>query len=361
VAAIDTLIQIQQGNKVGLRESKDLEVLFKALGIGTDNIQIRQSASGELEIVAKLKVADATDAGHVVTKSQLDSATGTVLADVDALETRMDTAEADIVAAEGRLDVDEAAITALDGRLDTAEADIVSLDGRLDTAETTIVSLDGRLDTAEVTIVSLDTRLDTAEATIISLDGRLDVVEPIVTQHTADISALDTRLDTAETEIDQLQADLNTIEANVPDEEEFTAIALQVLFDLTGFTVDASNLIRDIEVFVDGRRQIQATSGIFAGNKGWRKNSTSQIELAEAPGDGKAVTVWKQGTAVVVSGGGGTDLQNIAVHPQPASNGSKSLGTSAKGWDGVHVKDTASAQVWKIQVNGGVLEAISVP
>lgn len=332
MAAIDTQIQIKQGNQVGLRQSKDLEVQFKAIGIGTSNLQVKETA-GVLELEAKLKIQDGTEPGEVVTKGQLDSATGTVLTDVEALETRMDTAEADIDALEGRA-------TAAEGRLDTAESDI-------DASEAAIVALDGRLDTAEADIVALDGRLDTAEATIVT--------------HTGEISALDIRLDTAEGEIDQLQADLSTIEANTPDEEEFTSDGVTTTFDLASIVVDADNLVRDIEVFVDGRREMQATSGIFSGNKGWRKNSTSQIELAAAVLLGKVITVWKQGTAVVVSGGGGTDLQNITVHPQPSTNGGKALGTVTKAWEAVYLKDTASAQVWKLQVNGGVLEAITVP
>lgn len=333
MAAIDTLIQIQQGNKVGLRESKELELWFKSLGIGTDNIQVRQSASGELEIVAKLKVADGTDATHVVTKQQLTAATGSVLADVSALTTRVSTAESDI--------------DALEVRETNAEAAIVALDDRLDTAEATIVTHTANIAT-NVTSIATNTANIATNATNIATN-------------TANIAGHETRITGAETNIGQLQADLGTIQANTPDEQEFTTGGVVATFTLTQFAVNASNLVRDIEVFVDGRRQMQATSGTFSGNKTWRKNSTSQIELSVVPPAGRVVTVWKQGTAVVVSGGGGTDLQNITVNPQPLTNGSKSLGTSTKGWDGVNVKDVTNAQVWKIQVNGGVLEAIAVP
>lgn len=93
MAAVDTLIQILQGNKVGLRESKELEVWFKALGVGTSNLQIKETA-GVLEIVSKVKVQDGVAAGEVVTKGQLDSATSAGTAVTDALDGRLDTAEA---------------------------------------------------------------------------------------------------------------------------------------------------------------------------------------------------------------------------------------------------------------------------
>ena len=214
MAAIDTLIQIKQGNSVGLRESKDLEIWLKTIGLGASNIQVAEIVVGTIDIAGKLSVQAGAAAGEVINKGQLDAATGSLDGDVSAL----------------------------DGRLTTAESDIGTLDGRVTATE-------------------------------------------------GDITALDGRLTTAESDINTLQADLLTIESNNPDEEEFTAIAAQVLFNLTLFTVDADNLVRDIVVFVDGRRQLQATSGVFSGNKGWRKNSTSQIELAEAPGEGKVVII----------------------------------------------------------------------
>lgn len=92
MAAIDTLIQILQGNKVGLRQSKELEVWLKALGIGTSNIQVTDNA-GVLEVAAKLKVQEGTAPGEVVTKNQLDTASGDLDDDVSAIDGRLTTVE----------------------------------------------------------------------------------------------------------------------------------------------------------------------------------------------------------------------------------------------------------------------------
>lgn len=331
MAAIDTLIQILQGNKPGYRQSKDLEVWLKALGIGTDNIQIQQSAPGVLEIVARLKVQDGAAADEATSKGQLDAATASLDGDV----------------------------AALDGRVTAAEGTITDHETRIGTAEGTIADHESRLDAAEPVIADHESRLSTAEGTIATHTGQIANHEGRITTNEGDIAGHETRIDTAETEIDQLQADLATIESNNPDEENFVAIAAQVLFTLTEFAVDADNSVRDAELFIDGRRQLQAIDGVFSATKTWRKNSTTEIEVAAAPGAGKVVTVYKQGTAVVV--GGGSDLANITIDPRPSVNGGNSLGTDTKAWASLKVKDKASAQVWEIEVNNGVLQAVTVP
>jgi hypothetical protein len=216
---------------------------------------------------------------------------------------------------------------------------------------------------------------------------------------------LTTLVGTYDGRISTLETDVAAIYANTPREARFTATAAQTIFDVSTFSFDADNSTNDIEVWIDGRRQEISVLGDFS-DGAWRKNSTTQIETAEGVPEGKKVLIWKQGTssgsggggggsvavkdegttvaasAVILNfvgagvavdeptpgtarvtipgGGGGSDLENIAVDLQPDVAGARDVGTLAKPWGRVVVKDTDNADIWELKVSSGVLMAVKL-
>jgi hypothetical protein len=93
-------------------------------------------------------------------------------------------------------------------------------------------------------------------------------------------------------EINDLQDTLAGILANKPDMERFIAgPGGQSTFTLTRFTVDPLNSIFDIYVFWNGRWQNISVIGDFSDGQ-FRKNSSTEIELAETIPEGEEVTVY---------------------------------------------------------------------
>ena len=155
------------------------------------------------------------------------------------------------------------------------------------------------------------------------------------------------------TAINKINTSLAGILANNPVFEEFVVgVGGQSIFNLSAFTVDADNTKLDMIVFVDGRWQIPDILGGLT--KSFRKNSTTQFELSETVPEGKTVIAWKQGTS---SASGGTDLTNIPVDIQPDTAAARTVGTLAKPWNSLIVKDKANSDIWEIEVDGGVLQA----
>jgi hypothetical protein len=60
-------------------------------------------------------------------------------------------------------------------------------------------------------------------------------------------------------------------------------------------------------------------------------------------------------------GGTSTDLTNIVVDIQPDTSGNHSVGTVTKPWKDIFLKDKTTAQVWRLEVDSGVLQAVLVP
>lgn len=214
---------------------------------------------------------------------------------------------------------------------------------QLDTAAS---ALQAAIDAANLVITSLDGRLTTAEGNIVSLDGRLTTAEGLIATHGTAISTLQSDLGLAEANIANLQIDVAAIYANTPKEQDFTATAAQTIFTATvpGLIWNASNAVLDIEVWVDGRRQLQAQDGVFDSPlKNFRKNSTSQIEFAVGVTEGSVITIWKQGTSSGSGGGGGQGL---------------SSGNPASAFYMLDQGDMIT--VWKLDVTGGVLSITEV-
>ncbi len=99
------------------------------------------------------------------------------------------------------------------------------------------------------------------------------------------------------TAISDLNNELIAIITNNPGESISIGNGSTTIFTLP-FVIDSANTVRDLEVFVDGRRQNVASDGAFnQAYKNFRKVSTTQVELATAPPVGRVVVFWKQGTS----------------------------------------------------------------
>lgn len=93
-------------------------------------------------------------------------------------------------------------------------------------------------------------------------------------------------------EINQLQDQISSILVNRPNFEYFTAgVGGQKIFDLTKFATNGDNSVLDVYVVWNGRWQNVSAAGDFSDGE-YRKNSTTQIEIAETIPEGETVTVY---------------------------------------------------------------------
>lgn len=166
-----------------------------------------------------------------------------------------------------------------------------------------------------------------------------------------------------QTQIDTLISELNTIKSNNPKHQLFTGDGIADIFTLTEFTVDPDNAVEDSELYISGKRQNIASSGIFTANRTWKKLTDTTFQLDVVPEDGQEFTVYKQGTAVIVStgGGGSTDLTNIAVDIQPDTSANRSVGTVLKPWKDIFLKDKNNSNVYRLEIVNGVFQGVLVP
>lgn len=162
------------------------------------------------------------------------------------------------------------------------------------------------------------------------------------------------------TAISSLDAAVGLFGTQVAQEEDFlVGSGGQAVFTTTAMDdFSANNIYLDITVYVNGRKMTQDTSGGLG--KDFRKTAVDTIEFADTIPEFAVVTIRNERTGAPPIGGG-VDLTNITVDPQPITNASNSLGTSTKAWKSVFVKDTLSAQVYELKVVGGVLQAVLVP
>lgn len=97
--------------------------------------------------------------------------------------------------------------------------------------------------------------------------------------------------------ISKLHNEIVAINTNNPGEYVDVGDGITTLYTLP-FLVDPDNAVRDLEGFVDGRRQNVAADGNFdQPYKNFRKVSTTQVEFAIAPPVGRVIVFWKQGTS----------------------------------------------------------------
>lgn len=161
--------------------------------------------------------------------------------------------------------------------------------------------------------------------------------------------------------ISKIDAAVGAMMAMRAQEEDFlVGIGGQSIFTKTVIADwNADNSYLDIQVFVNGRKQKQDITG--GALQDYKKTSADTIQFNITLPRYAVVTIRNERTGAPPMGGGGVDLINITVNPQPVLNASNSLGTVTKAWQSVFLKDTVSAQVYEIKIVGGVLQAVLVP
>lgn len=120
---------------------------------------------------------------------------------------------------------------------------------------------------------------------------------------------------------------------------------------------NADNNYIDIVVFVNGQKQRQDKTGGLT--RDYRKISTTQIEFAYTVPKNAQVIIRKERTGAPPVAAS-IDLTSIGVQPQPQANGSQSIGSTAKGWKNLYMKDTLSNKIYEIKIVNGVLQAVEV-
>lgn len=144
-----------------------------------------------------------------------------------------------------------------------------------------------------------------------------------------------------------------------PQEDYILTVMGQTVYTLPTLVVDPDNSVLDIQLWYDsGYQQLDGT-----GARGFRKTSSTTIELSEAPSiSGKEMVFRKEGIVVAADTGGGADFANIPVEPRPTSGtaGSLDIGTLARPWSGIVLKDQTTNQVWRFSINSGVIQAVLI-
>ncbi len=163
------------------------------------------------------------------------------------------------------------------------------------------------------------------------------------------------------TAISKLDGVIASLAAETAEEEDFivtnplgqTTFTKSVMSDWS-----ANNTAFDITVYVNGIKQKQDVTGGLT--QDYRKTAVDTIEFSYTVPKDARVTIRDERTGVPPMGGG-VDLTNITVDPQPITNAAFALGSVSKAWRSLYLKDTLSAQVYELKVIGGVLQAVEVP
>lgn len=160
--------------------------------------------------------------------------------------------------------------------------------------------------------------------------------------------------------VTDLIANYQKINKTVPQEERVLTVMGQTDYPFVSLTVDADNTVLDVQMWLDGGYQQLDGSG----TNGFKKLSTSSIRLSEpASISGKEMVFRKAGTLIEAGGGGGGgDFANIPVSPRPDSGGAGVLdiGSLARPWAGINLKDEVTNQVWRFTINNGAMQAVLV-
>lgn len=150
-------------------------------------------------------------------------------------------------------------------------------------------------------------------------------------------------------------ATLQALVSTLPLEQSFiVGVGGQSIFDLTAFTIDASNSVFDVDYFIDGRWQQQSVIGDFS-DGAVRKNSTTEVETVEVIPEGKEFVVVKR----TMSGGIPlVDLTGITVDLGFVTP--KTVGTLLRPASALIVKDSVTTDIWKIQVTSGAIQLTKI-
>lgn len=161
------------------------------------------------------------------------------------------------------------------------------------------------------------------------------------------------------TAISKLDQAVGYFAAMQAQEEDFVVLAGgQDTFTKTAVADwSANNTHLDIAVYVNGRKVKQdVTGGVL---QDFKKTSVDTIKFNYSLPEYAVVTIRIERTGAPPIGGG-VDLTNIAVNPQPITTASNSLGSDVKAWKSLFLKDTLSADVYELKIIGGVLQAVKV-
>jgi hypothetical protein len=163
-------------------------------------------------------------------------------------------------------------------------------------------------------------------------------LEATVAQNTIDIAAL------------------QAYYASLPQQQKFIVGAGgQSVFNLTTFTVNASNTVFDVDYLIDGRWQTQSVTGDFLDGGAVKKNSTTQVQTAEVVPEGKEFIVIKR----TMSGGDPlVDLEGITVNLGFITP--KTVGTLLRPASSLILKDKVTADIWELEVSNGVFQVVKI-
>ncbi|NDC22664.1 MAG: hypothetical protein EBZ49_00815 [Proteobacteria bacterium] len=158
--------------------------------------------------------------------------------------------------------------------------------------------------------------------------------------------------------ISKLDQALYTIMTDLPKEEYVlvTDPGGQTVFQAPTITWNSSNLIQDVEVYVNGLRQTLDTAG--GNNEDFYKISDTQIQFSKVIPKNARVTFRTERTGGGVSGINAIDLTNITVNPQPLLNGTFGVGSSSKGWNSLYLTDVITGTIYKLIMSNGVLQVV---
>jgi hypothetical protein len=111
---------------------------------------------------------------------------------------------------------------------------------------------------------------------------------------------------------------------------------------------------------VNGVKKKQSPDGT-APNGEFIKTGNNQIQFSTTIPQYAVVTIRDERAGAGLVPGGGVDLENITVDVKPATSGANSIGAVTRGWKEIYLKDTASAQVYRLSITAGVLGITPVP
>jgi|GEM_PF-5792897 len=213
--------------------------------------------------------------------------------------------------------------------------------------------------------------LDPGESAVIgesiaqSLQGRLGVVDDAhyeaysstnyvssSASYPEAISDLDVALNTAYNEI-------NAALTAHALEDIFSVTSPQTDFTSSDITWSPDNTIPDIQVYRNGQKLLLASDGTSATGE-YKKTSGTSITFFDTINGSVAVPARVIVRQERTGGGAVLDLTNITVNPQPLTNGSLSIGTTAKSWSSLYLHDTVTSGIYKLSVTSGVLDAVRV-
>jgi hypothetical protein len=163
-------------------------------------------------------------------------------------------------------------------------------------------------------------------------------LEATVAQNTIDIAAL------------------QAYYASLPQQQKFVVGAGgQSVFNLTTFSVNASNTVFDVDYLIDGRWQTQSVTGDFLDGGAVKKNSTTQVQTAETVPEGKEFIVLKR----TMSGGDPlVDLEGITVNLGFITP--KTVGTLLRPASSLILQDKVTADIWELEVRNGVFQVVKI-